>query len=183
MYRLVTAASLFGQSIATLPHTFVNQNSSGTRAASPFGFFANNTIYQPTDNESITYPRYTELKDGAILATASLSGHSPAYFPVFESRDGGASWKWLSDIKDTVNGWGLGSQPALTELTEPMGGFDAGTVLASGNSASNNGTRIDLYASTDKGLSWKFVSHIAHGGRPNTTNGADPIWEPYLLYV
>lgn len=181
MHRLITAALLLGQSMALSPRTVGGQNGTKTPAVSPFGFFANNTIYKPTGNQSITYPRYTELKDGTILATASLSGPKPAYFPVFGSHDGGASWKRLANIEDTVNGWGLGSQPALAELTEPMGGFDAGTILASGNSASNNGTRIDLYASTDKGGSWKFVSHIAHGGRPNTTNGADPIWEPYLL--
>jgi hypothetical protein len=146
-----------------------------------YGFFANNTIYQPKGNESLTYPRYTQLADGTILATSSFSGHSPAYFPVFESTNGGASWKHVSDIRDTVNGWGFPAQPALTELSEPLGGFEAGTVLASGNSWSNNGTRIDLYASTDKARTWKFVSHIAMGGRPNTTNGATPVWEPYLL--
>jgi hypothetical protein len=110
-----------------------------------------------------------------------MFGHSPAYFPIFESKDGGASWKWVSDLHDMVNGWGLPAQPALMELTEPMGGFKKGTILASGNSWSNNGTRIDLYASTDRARSWQFVANIASGGRPNTTNGADPIWEPYLL--
>jgi len=72
-------------------------------------------------------------------------------------------------------------RPNSCHRTESIGGFPVGTVLATGNSASNNGTRIDLYASTDKARTWKFVSHIAQGGRPNTTNGADPIWEPYLL--
>ncbi|TPX18592.1 uncharacterized protein E0L32_002449 [Thyridium curvatum] len=147
----------------------------------PWGFFTNNTIYQPTGRESLTYPRYTQLEDGTILATASLSGHTPAYFPIFSSQDGGASWEHVSDLHDTVNGWGLGAQPALAELREPMGGFEAGTVLASGNSWSRNGTHIDLYASTDKAKTWTFVSNVAKGGAPNTTNGADPIWEPYLL--
>ncbi|KAM7212860.1 glycoside hydrolase family 93 protein [Rhypophila decipiens] len=147
----------------------------------PWGFFTNNTIYQPVGNQSVTYPRFAELADGTILATSSLSGPRPAYFPIFESKDGGASWTWVSNMTDQVNGWGMGAQPALAELTEPMGGFEAGTVLASGNSWSNNGTRIDLYASTDRARTWQFVSHIAQGGRPNTTNGADPIWEPYLM--
>jgi hypothetical protein len=62
-----------------------------------------------------------------------------------------------------------------------MAGYPAGTIMGTGNSWSNNGTRIDLYASTDKARSWEFVSHIAQGGKPNTTNGATPIWEPYLL--
>ncbi|KAK4446511.1 Sialidase [Podospora aff. communis PSN243] len=147
----------------------------------PFGRFTNNTIYQPVGRESITYPRFAELEDGTILATASLSGNTPAYFPVFESKDGGASWTWVSNVTDQVNGWGMPAQPALAELTEPLGGFEKGTILASGNSWSNNGTRIDLYASTDRARTWKFVSRVAEGGRPNTTNGATPIWEPYLL--
>lgn len=155
----------------------------GASKPEPWGFFTNNTIYQTTGAESITYPRFTELTDGTIIATASLSGHTPGYFPVFESTDGGASWEYISDLRDQVNGWGMSAQPALTELTTPMAGYPAGTILGSGNSWSNNGTRIDLYASTDRARSWHFVSHIAQGGRPNTTNGATPIWEPYLLYV
>jgi hypothetical protein len=62
-----------------------------------------------------------------------------------------------------------------------MGGFPAGTILGSGNSWGPNKTRIDLYASKDRARTWQFVSHIAEGGGPNTTNGATPIWEPYLL--
>ncbi|KAI1853937.1 hypothetical protein JX265_012622 [Neoarthrinium moseri] len=131
-----------------------------------WGFFTNNTIYQTTGNESITYPRYVELRDGTILATASLTGHSPGYFPIFENQ---------------VNGWGMSAQPALAELTKPIGDYKAGTILGTGNSWSDNGTKIDLYASSDRARTWEFVSHIAEGGRPNTTNGANPIWEPYLL--
>jgi hypothetical protein len=133
-----------------------------------------------------SYPRVAELQDGTLLVTTSLSGGNPPYFPVFQSKDGGVNWKWISNITDQVNGWGMGAQPALTELTEPMGGFDAGTVLAAGNSwkfggNGGGGTRIDLYASTDRALSWKFVSHIAEGGPPNTTNGATPVWKPFLM--
>ncbi|KAF2743571.1 glycoside hydrolase family 93 protein [Sporormia fimetaria CBS 119925] len=108
-------------------------------------------------------------------------GAQPNYFPVLASKDGGASWEYVSNLTDQVNGWGMSAQPALAELTEAMGGYPAGTVLGSANSWSNNGTRIDLYASTDGARTWEFVSHIAEGGRPNTTNGATPIWEPYLL--
>src|ERR1700742_1324814 len=28
---------------------------------------------------------------------------------------------------------------------------------------------------------WEYVSHVASGGKANTTNGANPIWEPFLL--
>ena len=106
-----------------------------------------------------------------MVAGVDLSGI------VVESRNP----DWKTGDKVVVNGWGMSAQPALTELTEPLGGFPKGTILAAGNSWSNNGTRIDLYASTDRARTWTFVSNIAQGGRPNTTNGATPIWEPYLL--
>lgn len=149
----------------------------------PWGYFVNSTIYQPTGKQSITYPRFVELEDETIIATSALSGNNPNYFPIFESKDGGASWTYISNLTDQVNGWGMDAQPALTELPFPLGGYPAGTILGSGNSWSSNGTRIDLYASTDRARSWHFVSHIAQGGPPNTTNGATPVWEPTLLYV
>jgi hypothetical protein len=132
------------------------------------------------------YARVAELHDGTLLVTASVAGGSfpsgaKQPFPVFESKDGGASWTWISNITDQVNGWGMSAQPALLELQEPMGKYKPGTILASGNSWSSEGTRIDLYASTDRARTWEFVSHIAAGGAPNTTNGATPVWEPFLL--
>jgi hypothetical protein len=151
----------------------------------PFSLYARKVIFDaPAYGLRASYPRVAELQDGTILVTTALFGANPAYFPVFASKDGGINWTWVSNITDQVNGWGMGAQPAITELTEPMGGFEAGTIVASGNSwnfGTNGGTKIDLYASTDKAKTWQFVSHIAQGGPPNTTNGADPIWEPFLM--
>ena len=150
----------------------------------PWSLFNRNVIYDTPLGQQVQYPRYTELEDGTLLVTCALSGFTPAFFPVFESTDGGASWTWKSNITDQVNGWGLGAQPYLLEMTQSLGGYRKGTILAAGNSENANatgGTRIDLYASKDTGASWEFVSHIAMGGPPNTTNGATPIWEPSLL--
>jgi hypothetical protein len=165
------------------------QAASVAAQAEPFGFFVNNTIYQPTGNQSVTYPRFTELEDGTILATTSFSGPVPPYFPIFSSSDGGATWEHISDLTDQVNGWGMSAQPALAELLEDVGGFAKGTILGAGNSWNRNGsdgqgggvgTKIDLYASEDRGRTWQFVSNVAEGGPPNTTNGATPIWEPWI---
>jgi len=167
------------------------QNASKPQA---FGLFADNAIYWPDANHGIFYPRVTELADGTILATAGLNS-TPAVFPVFSSSDGGATWKWISNITDQVNGLGMSAQPALTELPFAVGKFPAGTVLASGNSWSGiprndstaqtgpnrNSTIVDLYASTDKGQTWKFVSNVARGSGPSTQNGVPCIWEPYIL--
>ncbi|KAK1811956.1 hypothetical protein LTR12_013686 [Friedmanniomyces endolithicus] len=147
----------------------------------PFGYFTNNTSWKPPGKETVSYPRYVELADGSILATTALSGVQPGYFPVFESKDGGAHWEYISNLTDQVNGWGMNAQPALEVLSTPLAGYPAGTILGTGNSWSENGTRIDLYASTDVARTWHFVSHIANGTAPNTTNGAHPIWEPRLL--
>jgi len=148
--------------------------------------FFNRTIYVPPKGGRALYPRVAELEDGTLLVTSTIFGGSifggaDQAFPVWESKDGGASWAWVSNITDQVNGWGMSAQPALLELREPLGKFKPGTILASGNSWSSNGTRIDLYASTDKARTWQFVSHVAAGGAPNTTNGATPVWEPFLL--
>src|SRR5690348_6292513 len=53
----------------------------GPGSPKPWGFFTNNTIYQPVGSEVSTYPRYAELEDSTILATTSLIGHTPGYFP------------------------------------------------------------------------------------------------------
>jgi len=109
------------------------------------GFFANRTILNTTGSVSSTYPRGAQYADGTLIAMSAVSGHNPGYFPVFESRDSGASWEYISNFTDQVNGWGMAAQPALEVLSTPMGGFPAGTVLGTGNSWSANGTRIDLY--------------------------------------
>ncbi|KAK5112100.1 hypothetical protein LTR62_004442 [Meristemomyces frigidus] len=145
----------------------------------PWSYFVNSTIFAP--NFGLFYPRYAELQDGTILATSSLSGPQPDYFPIFESTDGGASWTWISNLTDQVNGLGFTAQPALHELTFDLGAYKKGTILGGGNSWGNTSTNIDLYASLDRGRTWEFVSHVAKGTAPNTTNGATPIWEPYFL--
>lgn len=161
----------------------------GDNAPNDFPYLNNTSIWEPAEGEQLIYPRWAELLDGTILVTVSRrlldrqGGPEDAYFPVYSSSDGGVSWDWVSNITDQVNGWGMGAQPALLELTEPIGDYAEGTILASGNSWSENGTRIDLYASMDKAMTWEFVSHIAEGTAPNTTNGAHPIWEPYLMCV
>lgn len=77
----------------------------------------------------------------------------------------------------------MSAQPALTEPTEPLVGYPAGTTLETGSIWSNNGMRINLSASRNDARTLEIGSHIAQGGRPNTSNGATPIWELYILLV
>ena len=166
--------------------TTVKSTNTNSTKPEPFGLFGDNSIYWPDANHTIFYPRITELSDGTILATAGLNSSPKPVFPIFSSSDGGASWEWISNMTDQVNGLGMNAQPALAELTFDLSdSLPAGTVLASGNSWSpisdKNSTNIDIYASRDKGRTWEFVSNVARGSGPNTTNGTPCIWEPYIL--
>jgi hypothetical protein len=155
-------------------------------AASPY--FNNNVIFTPPNNYTdpeVLYARTVELSDGTLLATWENYSPEPplVYFPIYQSKDGGRSWREISKVTDQVNNWGMRYQPALYELPRAFAGFPAGTVLCSGNSIPTNlsNTQIDVYASTDKGFTWKFVSHVAAGGEALPNNGLTPVWEPFFL--
>ncbi|WP_135364385.1 sialidase family protein [Halosimplex halophilum] len=104
------------------------------------------------------------------------------YFPVYRSTDGGETWEPFSAIRDTQNGWGLRYQPVLFELPQSVGPWDAGTILAAGNSIPDDRSRtsIDVYASEDGGRSWSHVSAVAEGGRAVPQADETPVWEPEL---
>ncbi|WP_060888033.1 RICIN domain-containing protein [Streptomyces caniscabiei] len=136
------------------------------------------------------YPRALRLQhngsaNGTILATFEQYTNTTPVFPIYRSTDNGNSWTKISDIADTQNGWGMRWEPELFELPTALGDFPAGTILASGLSVPGDrgGSKIDTYASTDRGQSWTFVSNIATGGRAISSNGFTPVWEPFFLYA
>lgn len=150
--------------------------------------FSRRVIFTPPSNYSdprVLYARSAQFEDGSLLATWENYSPEPpkVYFPIYRSTDGGYSWKEISRVQDTVNGWGLRYQPFLYILREEFAGYKAGTVLLSGSSIPTDlsKTQIELYASTDKGVNWKFVSHIAAGGEARPNNGLTPVWEPFLM--
>lgn len=106
------------------------------------------------------------------------------YFPIYKSVNGGSTWKEISRVQDTVNGWGLRYQPDLYRLPARVGKFPKGTIIASGNSIPTDlsQTKIDVYASLDDGYTWKFVSTVASGGAAQPVNGIPAIWEPFVMY-
>ena len=154
----------------------------------PFSTFSNITIFTPPSNYTdprVLYARTVELEGGVLLATWENYSPEPplVYFPIFKSIDGGETWKEISRVTDQVNNWGLRYQPFLYELPISIGKFKAGTVLLAGNSIPTdlNYTKIDVYASEDKGCTWEFVSHVASGGAAIPDNGIPAIWEPFLM--
>lgn len=148
----------------------------------------NVTIFSPPSDYNIPrtlYARNEQLPNGDLLATWENYSPEPplVYFPIYRSKDYGKTWKEISKVQDTANHFGLRYQPFLYYLPERVGSFKAGTLLLAGSSIPTDlsSTNIDLYASNDEGLTWKFVSHIAAGGEAVPDNGLTPVWEPFLL--
>ncbi|KUN62043.1 ricin-type beta-trefoil lectin domain protein [Streptomyces canus] len=152
---------------------------------------ASQTMYTPPSNApspGSLYPRAIRLQNsgssnGTLLATFEQYSSGTPVFPIYRSTDNGNSWSQISSISDTHNGFGNRYQPFLYELPTQIGTFPASTILAAGNSIPNDlsSTELDLYASTDHGVSWSYVSSIAQGGRADVTNGETPVWEPFLM--
>ncbi|KAJ7364835.1 BNR/Asp-box repeat protein [Mycena albidolilacea] len=154
--------------------------------------YTGRTIFSPPSSYIVPRTLYARTllipQDGAdqnvLLATWENYSPEPphVWFPIFRSVDLGQTWTPFSNVTDTQNGWGLRYQPFLYELTETIGTFPAGTVLLAGNSIPTNlsNTQIDVYASPDKGRTWKFVSHVAAGGEAIPDNGLTPVWEPFI---
>ena len=123
--------------------------------------FTNVTIFAPPSNYTIPRTLYARTlllnqnceKDNVLLATWENYSPEEPWFPIYQSDDLGENWHEISRVYDQVNGWGLRYQPHLYELPQAIGNFSAGTILLAGNSIPQDlsETKIDLYASTDKG--------------------------------
>lgn len=85
----------------------------------------------------------------------------------------------FSEIHDTQSKWGLRYQPNLFELPTDIGSWNVGTVLAGVNSILSDlsATSLELYASTDHGRTWEYVSTIVTGGEARPAE-SDSEWEP-----
>ncbi|KAH8655099.1 BNR/Asp-box repeat domain protein [Tricladium varicosporioides] len=171
----------------------------GLTFASPFPsvdqhlVFGNVTIFTPPSNWSnhwTTYARTVLLNhdgeaDDILLASWSFQPPGRTYAPIYQSKDGGLSWSELSKVYFSAadKPGSIILQVFLYELPQTLGAYPAGTVLLTANAvpANHSSTNIQLYASLDKGHSFEYVSTVAVGGSPNTTNGATPVWEPMIL--
>jgi hypothetical protein len=119
-------------------------------------------------------------RPGSLLATFQQFGR--AGFPIFRSDDDGRTWSRQGNVPNAGEAAGVWLQPFLYELPRAFAGLPRGTALCAGNSLGDfSSTSIELYASTDQGMTWQFLSTIAQGGAPVPENGHTPVWEPFLL--
>lgn len=159
------------------------------RAPAPWTNFNDNAVFRPKQEATswrTLYGRTIQLPDLSLLL--SWEDYDPdvtfTYFPIYKSTDGGASYQPFSRVEDQVNGWGNWYQPFLYSLPQDFGGYPKGTILLAGVSTPRNLSQayIDLYASTNLGKDWEFVSHIVYGPGPETTTTGDKaVWEPFLM--
>jgi hypothetical protein len=153
-------------------------------ASGPTGIdpFSNATIYQPSSNlSSVTYARTEELPGNALLAAWNDFGSVNNTMAIYRPKNDGRTWHTWGSCK-SENPGRLLVQPHMLYLDDPFGEEKGGVLLLASNAVDNRSTNIEVYASWDEGQSFKFVSRVAEGGRANTTNGATPVWEPFLLW-
>lgn len=182
-------------------------------------------VYEPTVTDTwydngVRYGRGIQLKcdeagenKGNIYVTSEYFYYPGRYglehFPIFESSDGGRTYKHISDIYDThfnakkwmkaedgsyyevpegTEGattyknewWAMIYQPFLYELPEDIGDLKKGTVVCAGTTRNNNSSAIVLYYSTDSLKTWDYYSTIVEAG-PLKMNNGTAIWEAMLI--
>lgn len=155
------------------PAAISKRNFQTTIFTPPSSYEVPRTLYA----RSLLLKQNDEASKGTLLSTWENYSGGKTWFPIYQSTDHGSTWKEIAKVQDQVNGWGLRYQPELYELPQDFAGYKKGAILLAGNSipADLSKTKLDLYISTDKGYTWKFLSSFASGGEAQPNNGLTPV--------
>src|ERR1700761_4065074 len=110
------------------------------------------------------YPRVIRLANGMLLTSLTTNIGRDGVGVIEASVDDGQSFQQVAQIRDpTAAAGGSVCCATLFQLPSRVGDLPAGTVLwaastGSGVPASKRTSRERLWASSDDGLSWRFVS-------------------------
>lgn len=126
------------------------------------------------------YPRLIRLAhsgdaNGQILAS-TVSFDPNGYGAIWRSTDDGATFSQIGTVRDPGSADGL-CCASLYELPSAVGGMPAGTLLWAGSfhqNATDPRMSIDLWSSTDHGVTWSAVSTVL------TAPNAKGLWEPEM---
>lgn len=120
------------------------------------------------------------------------AGH-PEGFPVYRARglgdNAGQQWRNIGSATGGVGAGGVRMQPSLYELPADFAGLPRHTLLLAGQATSpdEQTSSIVIFASNDRGETWRFVSHIDTGGPivydPSPESATTTIWEPELELI
>lgn len=175
------AVAVAGLSLGVAGPAYAASTSSGnSSSAVPFG----PVIVENAGGASGDYARAVRLSgqqpgtSRTLLVTFPQSG-----FPIFRSDDDGRTWHQQGNVIQTGGGFWL--QPVLYELPRAFAGLPKGALLCAGNEfefGTSLTTNIQLYGSTDQGVTWRFLSTVAVGGAPVPgKTGSTQVFEPFLL--
>jgi hypothetical protein len=117
----------------------------------------------------------------------------PEGFPVHRSpgvgEDAGRDWEFAGSATGGVGAGGFRMQPSLYELPADFAGLPKGTILLAGQATSpdEQASNLVIFASNNRGTSWRPVSHIDTGGPidydPSASSTTTTIWEPELELI
>ncbi|UVJ41241.1 RICIN domain-containing protein [Arthrobacter sp. CJ23] len=142
-----------------------------------------------------TYAKVVTLKNngsanGTQLATFDklVLTNGVQTYPIHRSTDNGATWTKISEVNPSIDFPALTrtAQPFLFELPQQVGNLPAGTVLLTGMvmPEDRSSSRLVVYKSLDKGVTWSYQSTIDSGGPavydPSPTSTTSTVWEPSL---
>jgi hypothetical protein len=131
------------------------------------------------------YPRVIRLShsgpfDGRIIASLNSNDGEDGVGLIFESRDGGRTFRQISTISEADGTRGRGQCcGTLFELPRPLGTMPAGTLLWANTTgwevpSGERHVKQRLWRSLDRGYTWTFLADVAIS--PNHFNA----WEPEL---
>lgn|GEM_PF-182219 len=142
-----------------------------------------------------TYAKVITLKNngtanGTLLSTFDklVLTNGVQSYPIHRSTDNGATWTKISEVNPSITFPALTrtAQPFLFELPQQVGNLPAGTILLTGMimPEDRSSSRLVVYKSLDKGVTWSYQSTIDSGGPavydPSPTSTTSTVWEPSL---
>ena len=171
------AGALVGSAVSVAgPASAASASSGKPSGEAPFG-----PVVVADPGNGASYARAVRF-GGSRTLLATFQQFGAAGFPIFRSDDDGHTWRRQGNVPSTGDAAGVWLQPFLYELPRAFAHLPKGAVLCAGNSLGDfSSTKIELYASVDRGVTWEFLSTVAEGGPPIPENGNTPVWEPFLL--
>jgi glycerophosphoryl diester phosphodiesterase len=163
---------------------FVTNGADGTAFSSgscQMGTLSTGTLL----SSSASYPRVVRLSYGSSSVNGQIIASINDWVPgsstdlngkIFVSTDGGNTFTYRATVP-TISGSIEKCCATLFELPKTVGTFPAGTLLfaATYYHKSDPYVAIEVYASTDQGASWHYVTTPVSGGN---VNGGGGLWEP-----
>ncbi|RDS79441.1 hypothetical protein DWU98_17945 [Dyella monticola] len=119
---------------------------------------------------STLYPRVVRLEHGPASVNGMLVASTNGI--IFQSTNNGASWNLIGPVP-TISGSTEYCCATLYELPQQVGALAAGTLIFAATYNNTTTPAIEVYTSTNQGVSWSYHSTPVQGG--DSSHG---LWEP-----